>query len=375
VKLFIGSIIFFMVSVFGGEIIVDSPKIITPEWEEKVLGIRFGVTTLDNAVHEMVDGLIDDHFDKTFFDRLKTALSKQPAGKGEYVEYWDNGNIKVRLPFKDGKAHGHVHGWHENRIDAFKGFFKEGVKQGIHITFFKTDPKLHWKKARILTFNMEGKLDGKMSKCHPNGYLWLVISYDNGIANGPLEGWDVNRKYFLSAQYKKGVLQMKPPLPPGKRKRPKMTLDEKYVNEIIRDFEKITIKEYGLRPVGSGARMPFDVEKIDVMLSTSKKMSFDEARTLYVTLRERFTKFINDNEKIRPYLRQYPINFERADISLSFERSYGDKTDLKRLSHMFVGNYDQIMYFNDSPTSSKRFIKSEPYDEALKLVLKKQQKK
>ena len=374
-KAIFGSFIFMMTCLFGSEIIVDSPKVITKEWEEKVFGIKYGVTALDNAIHEMVDGLIDDYFDEAFFGRLQTALSKQPKGEGEYIECWKNGQLKVSLPFKDGKAHGHLHGWYDNGVDAFKAYFTEGVKQGIHITFFRTESEQHMNDAQILTFNGTGVIDGKQYKSHPTGNLWIVITYENGIVNGPLEGWDLNRKYFLSSQYKKGVLQKKPPLPPNKRKRPKRPMRALYVNELIRDFEKVAKKEYGLRAVGSGARIPFDVEKIDVILSTHKKMSFEEARELYVNLRERFTQMINDHEKIRPYLRVYPINFERADISLSFDPSPGGKQDDNRLSHMLVSDENVLMYFNDNPTFAKRFIKSERYEEALKLVQEKQTQK
>ena len=364
-----GSLILLMGCLFGNELVVDSPKEITPQWEEKVFGIKYGVTTLDKAVHEMVDGLIDSYFGKDFFDRVKAYIEKQPLGDGEYIEYWENGNIKARLPFKDGKAHGHLHGWFKDGEDAFKGFFKEGVKQGIHITFYYLDKKKYTVKARLLTYNETGQLDGEQNTNHHTGNLWIALEYEDGKAEGPLEGWDLDHKYFLSALYKKGTLQKKPPLPPGKRPRPKSRIDIGYVNEVTNEFIEKASKKYGIKVYGSGGSMPFDVLNIEVYFSVKKRGTIKEARELIINLKEMFVQIINDHEKLRPYLRIYPFTIDRAEVILSFCDKNGFQYKDRSPCFVLLGKGKKIYYMCLNKLGNKHEnLYEEPYEEAVKIV-------
>ena len=195
----------------GESVVVDSPKEITMEWERKVLGIQYGVTDLANAVQEMTEGTNDLYFGKEFLNKIQEKMKKDPTG--EYIEYWDNGKIKAKLPYKDCKADGHVHGWYEDGKDAFKGFFKEGVKQGIHITFYPPGVTGYPSDARVLLFNDRGALDGRQITRHPNGMLWVSIDYKDGKAQGILKCfhsadlYHIKLKGDIAVSYKEGKLQ------------------------------------------------------------------------------------------------------------------------------------------------------------------------
>jgi hypothetical protein len=355
---------------FGNDVIVESPKEINKEWESKFLGIKYDVTTLDNHVLEMTEGLIDDYFDKAFIGRITEAIKTQPVGLGEYTEYWPDGTLKAKLPFKDGKAHGHIHGWHENGVDAFKGYFTDGVKQGIHITFYKSDPKYNEKDARILIFDRNGKLDGEILLSHFNENLWLAIEYINGKATGPLEVWDEKGKKSLEVLYKKGILQKKPPLPPGKRPEPRLPVYEKYMNEIIKEFEKAACKEFGIEAIGSGGAAPGDVLSFDVSFWMRKKGTVEEARELIVKLKEKFRVIINNHEKIRPYLREYPISIKNARARISFPRQ--DKNGVfynKSVVFASVGRGQKIYYSYEDPNENLlQDLFEESYEDAVKIV-------
>ncbi len=349
--------------------VVDSPKEITSEWESKVFGIRHGVTDLVGAVEEMVEGLTGTDFGEQFLNRLRDHVQKEPTG--EYVEYWSNGTLKAKIPYKDGKPNGHVHGWYDNGVDAFKGFFKEGIKQGIHISFYRKDPVQNLKKIHMLTYNENGLLDGYQTTNHPTGNLWIAIKYVNGKAEGPLEGWDIKRRQFISAEYKKGLLQKEPPLPPEKRKRPEIAIDERYVNEVIRDFQKDMGKEFKIQAIGSGAGMPFDVERIIVEFAVMKRITIEEARNLIVTLKQKLADRVNEHEKLRPYLREYPFSPMRAVVNLSFIHRNTKKEPLQDGDLLFitVGNTNEISYFiKDSKKPGKEDVFKEPYEEAVKIV-------
>jgi hypothetical protein len=355
---------------FGNDVIVESPKEINREWESKFLGIKYDVTTLDNHVLEMTEGLIDDYFDKAFIERITQAIKNQPSGAGEYTEYWPDGTLKAKLPFKDGKAHGHIHGWHDNGVDAFKGYFIDGVKQGIHITFYKSDPKYNQKTARLLIFDTKGKLDRKLFTCYPNGNLSLMITYINGKASGPLIGWDEQEKPRLEVIYKNGVLQKKPFPTPWNRADRRPAPYEKYADEIIREFQKIACKEFGVEAVGSGGQMPFDVVSFDVGFWMRKKGTVEEARDLIVKLKEKLRVIINNHEKIRPYLREYPISIKNARASVSFPSQ--DKNGIfydKSVTLAWVTNQQKIYYRSNNPnTDQLEPLFEESYEDAVKIV-------
>ena len=369
-KAFIGSCILCIGCLLAA--MIDSPDRITSEWEEKVLGVKYGVTTLDKAVDEMVHGLISEIFDEAFIQKIADGIKKQPIGEGEYVEYWGNGKLKAKLPFKDGKAHGHLHGWHEDGNDAFKGHFCEGVKQGVHMIFYRPEPRRGINKARLLIYNSDGKLHGDQRKSHENGNLWLSVEYEKGILGGALEAWDVKGKQYLSVDYKKGVKQKNSPPPNGKRKRIERP-DERYVNEVINEFAKTAVKEFGLEVCASGASMPYDVESIIVNFSMRKQSTIEEAREFIVRLTERFVEITNKHEKLRPYLREYPFTPYRTKIYLLFHDKKGLFYDEGSVHGVAIDINRQLTYSTVSKMVSNINSDSvvslrEPYEKAVEIV-------
>jgi len=157
-----------LITLQGEEMSITAPPQITHEWEETHLGVIHGVLNVPTAVEELTVGINDDYFDKAFIERIKKQVQKTPTGT--YEEYWKNGALKVRLPYKNGMPHGHIHGWYDNGLDAFKGFYDEGVKQGIHIAFFSIYSFEGYKfadEAKIITYNNQGELDGEQRNFHP----------------------------------------------------------------------------------------------------------------------------------------------------------------------------------------------------------------
>ncbi len=349
-------------------ITVDSPKEITPEWEERILGIKYGVTDLPHVVQEMTEGLIDEYFGKDFIERINAAIEKNPSG--EFVEYWENGNMKAKLPYKNKRAHGHLHAWYDNGVDAFKGHFNEGIKQGTHITFFRTESMAKYKEARILRFDSAGKFEGKQKRNHLSGRLCFVIKYENGMANGPLESWNDDNLQVISADYKNGVLMKDPPPPPGQRGRPKIQEDERLVNRVIASFGKEIAKEFGAVIYGVGARMPLDVETIGLQITIERKVGREEARRLLVTLMSRLAERVNQSEELIPYLREYPFSPLRADISLSFCQKNGKEHTDGSIQNVIVGKDDVLFYDAYNPiTMQRKTVFQEPYSEARKIVM------
>ncbi len=105
-------------------------------WERlKEIAENHSRITLSGAIRELIIGVTEPYFGESLLEKI-AEMERTRLYIGEFIEYWDNGQIKVKAAFKNGWADGHIHGWYENGYDAFKGYFSEGIKQGIHMAFF-----------------------------------------------------------------------------------------------------------------------------------------------------------------------------------------------------------------------------------------------
>ncbi|MCI0382423.1 MAG: hypothetical protein L0207_05170 [Chlamydiae bacterium] len=183
--------------------------IISPGQEQELLGIdgkNVSPRTLLAAIKELIGGISDTYFGEEFFKKIAKAQGEKSTG--EYEERWENGQIKIKAFFKNGFVDGHLHGWYSDGQDAFKGYFKEGKKLGIHIAFYPpgegrraSDPI-----ARVLTFSEEGKIDDEQTVLFPDGRLKALITYKNGVLDGQTILLDEEGKRIKEWTYKKGKL-------------------------------------------------------------------------------------------------------------------------------------------------------------------------
>lgn len=144
----------------------------------------------------------------------------------------------------------------------------------------------------------------------------------------------------------------------------------KYVDQIISAFEKECAKEYKVTPSGSGGKMPKDIEEIAVDFRVYRTATIDEARALEVAMTEKLLKKINQDEKIRPYLREYPFTANRARVGISFHNK--DQSFHTDGSVAYVSKIRNLIYYDaaDPKTEDLYNLRKEPYEEALKLVQK-----
>jgi hypothetical protein len=142
-----------------------------------------------------------------------------------------------------------------------------------------------------------------------------------------------------------------------------------YAVEIIKAFSKHVEKEFGLKCVGSGGSMPYDVEEISVKFDSYQSATVEQARELEVNLTERFAEIINAHEKIQPFLRERPFPPSRSRVSISFKTPKKASTTDNDVEFVFQAK-NRIFYQAhnfDNPYLGKD-IKDEPYEEALKIV-------
>ena len=142
----------------------------------------------------------------------------------------------------------------------------------------------------------------------------------------------------------------------------------KYENEVTNTFIKKACKKYGLSVWGAGGSMPYDVESIVVDFAIKEKGSIDSARVLLVKLREELVEVVNNHEKIRPYLREYPFTPERAKISIDFKDKNGVSNSDVSVSLVLVGKGEQVVYTSKNEKGSFTDLHRESYEIAESIV-------
>ncbi len=178
----------------------------TPEQEEVIVNVceRKPSAPLSEALQELIQGISDQTFGKDLFEKI-VALEKKKF-TGEFVDYWENGQCKIKAIFKDGKVDGHVHGWFPDGEEAFKGFFYENTKAGVHIAFFpKGAPRRSYEGlARGFSYNYEGQFDGKQKSLQYDGNLKTLFAFKHGVMHGSRILYNQDRKCIKDEFYEDG---------------------------------------------------------------------------------------------------------------------------------------------------------------------------
>lgn len=163
---------------------------------------------LSVVLRDLTVGISDESFDEAFIAKI-AALEKK-AFDGEYVEHWGNGQLKIRAFFKKGKVDGHVHGWYQDGKEAFKAFFYEEKKVGVHLAVAPYAPRrCNGGPVRLRYYNEEGKLDGQQQADYLVGWLKTIAAYENGVLNGRVEfcySPDLGSNDVEEREYKDGKL-------------------------------------------------------------------------------------------------------------------------------------------------------------------------
>ncbi len=154
-------------------------------------------------------------------------------------------------------------------------------------------------------------------------------------------------------------------LPKGARRIPEYVIspEEIYVDDISAKFAEEMRKEFEIVPTGFGGCMPEKIDEIAVQFHFDKQVTIDEARWLVITLKQKLADLVNNHEKIRPFLAEYPFPSSRADISISFQRNSDMK--VKNIEFIHVGR-NKIYYCKDNPEKGNfDHLLIEPYEDAL----------
>lgn len=139
-------------------------------------------------------------------------------------------------------------------------------------------------------------------------------------------------------------------------------------NKLIIETAETLAKRHNMFAVGEGGRMLFEIEILSLSFRVDRYLTKEEGRLIAVDCVEEFLKNINKDERIRPYLKNYPFTPKNVSILLFMfdEKGYG-------ACHPNIGvvdaSHEKIIYKTDErgkPGYKETY--EESYQDALKLV-------
>lgn len=151
---------------------------------------------------------------------------------------------------------------------------------------------------------------------------------------------------------------------------------EEGFDQVLTAFTKKMSDEYDLNRWSIGGKINNHLDEIGAKFTLSKRATMEEARELEVTATESLLNIINSNEKLRPYLEEYPFTSDRIRMRISFvnEKSYSFLDETMESVALEGNEITYLQTHKPEETESTRFIPppsilaKESYSEALKLV-------
>jgi hypothetical protein len=139
----------------------------------------------------------------------------------------------------------------------------------------------------------------------------------------------------------------------------------KIAHKITDQTAKKLGKEAGLKLIGTGSGMMYNVRMLAMAFRYSKEIDIDEGRELLMKAVSEYLSAINSNEEIRPYLINYPFLPKNIQIRIFLSDSKGREIPLGQLA--VIGSIDGVFEYliEDPKTTCLKTIYEETYEEAL----------
>ncbi len=142
----------------------------------------------------------------------------------------------------------------------------------------------------------------------------------------------------------------------------------KMVDRITKSYLKEFAKPHQLTLSSYGGAMANDIQEIFLGFLSFDAINVDEARILYVEMMEEYLKRVNNHEKVRPYLHEFPFGIDNIKLDIGFENNERKITRDGHVAMIFIGRNHTIYYDAYDPIKKFYSLHREPYEEALKLV-------
>lgn len=139
----------------------------------------------------------------------------------------------------------------------------------------------------------------------------------------------------------------------------------KLVNEIRSKVAAKLNKDFGLIPCGTGAQMMHQIEMLALCFDYRNLVDVQKGRQLVVTALNAFLSAINEDERIRPYLSNYP--FEPKNIQIYIYLKNPDGKSVALGNFCVISSIEGLLEFDvrDRSTNRLKTIYKETFEEAV----------
>lgn len=125
-----------------------------------------------------------------------------------------------------------------------------------------------------------------------------------------------------------------------------------------------------LKLIGYGGGFLNRINSISLTFSGKQQLDLEESRFMFLSLSQRFLANINANEKIRPYLADYPFSAKNLDFAIFFpcypveETKYVTAVSISN-TYNFDNDPVQVLYTVIDDKGEGRIVHVETYEKAL----------
>ena len=150
---------------------------------------------------------------------------------------------------------------------------------------------------------------------------------------------------------------------------------EEELDRLTFQFIKEIHHKYGFLNADWGGQTAHGIDKLAFHFVANKKVSQEKARALEIEIINKLLLLVNSNEKLRPYLKEYPFQAHSAEIKLSFQKKDGENFRYEKgTKNEYMANVHQRnnrLFYSIRPPDTKevyfgiRALSDEPYEEAL----------
>ncbi len=126
--------------------------------------------------------------------------------------------------------------------------------------------------------------------------------------------------------------------------------------------------EKGLYLIGTGGQMMDDIQIMGMGFEFFHPIDIKKGRELLLFSIEEYLNAINCDEKIRPYLHQYPFTAKNIEMQVWIRNSDGSRVPLDKI--YYISAIDGILtYYTDDPEKYwRKTVHKETYEEALQEI-------
>ena len=141
--------------------------------------------------------------------------------------------------------------------------------------------------------------------------------------------------------------------------------DEKIADELMKNVALDIKTKLNLSPCGTGGQMMHQIEMLALAFRYYKPVTIEEGRELLITSVDTFVDAINADERIRPYLANYPFEPKNVQISIFLRNPNDSRPSYDNL--VVISSVNGIFEYRVDDSQGPLFVNihEESYQEAL----------